>query len=457
MFDKSKQWVPIPRKTNRLVVRNMREPLHFFGQDELVYRLTKGLEKREQEVVFLAGSGLSVPVTPGAPGVFSTNEIINLVRQEFAGDSAQLAFLTEALDLAKEKKYQAAFLFLQGRLGQAAANEIVRRAVLGARPRDANLPEANASVRDLSDDDLRFIDFDQHWELNPGTEALGKLIAHYPKRFGKIVLTTNFDPLIEVAITRAGGEYFKTALHADGNLSQTEARGCHVAHLHGYWYGSDTLHTVSQLQHSRPHLRASLASLVRNKLIVVSGYGGWDDVFTDALLDAVCDDAANPEILWTFYEKTPCVTEHLESRISAGINRGRVSLYAGADCNVFLPRIYEAWTNIETRIPRSAPTAANRVRVSDSLRIELETVRSQLATLQGDDEDRPPIVGLCIGREAELQQIRESRAKVVFITGIGGQGKSTLAAQYFASAQQGRAYSYFVWRDCKEESERFEN
>src|SRR5438552_7941620 len=242
----------------------MKEPLHFFGQDELVYRLSKGLEKRDQEVVFLVGAGLSAPVTSGAPGVFTTCEIINLVRDEFAGDPGQLASLNQALDAAREKRYQAAFLFLQGRLGQAAANEIVRRAVLAARPKDASLPEAGASVRALSDDDLRLIDLDRHWELNPGTEALGKLIAHYTKRFGRIVLTTNFDPLIEVAITRAGGQYFKTALHADGNLSQTEAPGCHVAHLHGYWYGSDTLHTVSQLQHSRPHLRASLASLVRN-------------------------------------------------------------------------------------------------------------------------------------------------------------------------------------------------
>jgi hypothetical protein len=89
----------------------MKEPLHFFGQDELVYRLTKGLEKREQEVVFLVGAGLSVPVTAGAPGVFSTNEIIDLVRAEFAGDPSQLASLDQALDAAREKRYQTAFLF----------------------------------------------------------------------------------------------------------------------------------------------------------------------------------------------------------------------------------------------------------------------------------------------------------------------------------------------------------
>jgi tetratricopeptide (TPR) repeat protein len=77
--------------------------------------------------------------------------------------------------------------------------------------------------------------------------------------------------------------------------------------------------------------------------------------------------------------------------------------------------------------------------------------------LEGDDEDRPPLVEFCVGREAELQRLKDSQAKVAFITGIGGQGKSTLAAQYFADSRARHSYSYFVWRDCKEESERFEN
>ena len=431
--------------------------MHFFEQAELIYRLSKGLEKRSQEVIFLVGSGLSAPIRPGAPGVLSAEQMIDLIREEFAGDSSQLAALNEALKAAGEKRYQAAFLFLQGRLGQAAANEIVRIAVLGARSKIGTALEGDVSVRSSIDDDLGVMDIAPCWELNPGTEALGKLISGHPERFGKIVLTTNFDPLIEVAIRRAGGECFKTAIHDDGNLSQTEARGCHVAHLHGYWYGSDTLHTVGQLQHSRPHLKASLASLLRNKLIVVCGYGGWDDVFTDALLDVVCDDAASPEILWTLYAKTPHINEHLENRISTGINRGRVSLYAGVDCNIFFPKLYETWAAAETGIPIHQTPPPNPIRVSDSLRLEIESVRLQESTIQGDDEDRPPLVSLCVGRETELQQVRESKAKIVFVTGIGGQGKSTLAAQYFAGAKQDGVCSYYVWRDCKEESERFEN
>ena len=57
------------------------------------------------------------------------------------------------------------------------------------------------------------------------------------------MLTTNFDPLIGVSISAAGGTSFRTILHRDGNISLTEGDGSHIVYLHGYWFGSDTLHT----------------------------------------------------------------------------------------------------------------------------------------------------------------------------------------------------------------------
>src|SRR5208282_2109427 len=167
----------------------------------------------------------------------------------------------------------AAFLFLQPRLGLSIANEIVRKALLCARLVDSKsgTPPSNALIG--TDEDCRLLEVDSQWAINPGTDAIGRLVAHYPEPFGRSLLTTNFDPLLEVAIRKAGGQYFKTTLHADGDLSQTEAVGCHVVHLHGSWCGSDTLHTTRQLQQSRPRLKASLAALLRDRLIVVSGYG----------------------------------------------------------------------------------------------------------------------------------------------------------------------------------------
>ena len=100
---------------------------------------------------------------------------------------------------------------------------------------------------------------------------------------------------------------------------------------------------------------------------------------------------------------------------------------------------------------------SNPVYVSEALRQNLNERKSEQVIIEGDDEDRPPVVEFCVGREADLQALRETLAKVVFITGIGGEGKSTLAASYFTDSQNAQRFSFYVWRDCKEEEERFEN
>jgi hypothetical protein len=78
-------------------------------------------------------------------------------------------------------------------------------------------------------------------------------------------------------------------------------------------------------------------------------------------------------------------------------------------------------------------------------------------TLEGGEQDRPPLVDVCVGRETELAKLLSSTYRICFITGFGGQGKFTLAAQYFSTAQAGHLFDYYIWRDCKEEGERFEN
>lgn len=71
----------------------------------------------------------------------------------------------------------------------------------------------------------------------------------------------------------------------------------------------------------------------------------------------------------------------------------------------------------------------------------------------------PPAVDQCFGREFEMSSILETTASLIFITGIGGQGKSTVAAEYFnsISTSTSSGFDLCIWRDCKEEQERFEN
>lgn len=236
----------------------------FFDEEALLQRLSTGLRKRPQEVVFLVGAPLSAPTKDGTPGVPGVDGIINLIRAEFENDASEEVLFDKEIEKADARRYQAAFTFLQGRRGQATANEIVRKAVLAAR-----IPGSLSFSVDLKnqfavEQACQTLDFDNPgWKLNPGIENLGKLATNYPDLFGKVVLTTNFDPLIEVSIQRAGGPYYRTSLSSDGNLTQTQASGCHVIHLHGFWHGTDTLHTPQQLRQQRPRLKDSLRALLR--------------------------------------------------------------------------------------------------------------------------------------------------------------------------------------------------
>jgi hypothetical protein len=227
----------------------MTATLHFYDEAALLERLTKGLSRRNNEVVFLVGAPLSAPRSRGGSGVPGVDGVIELIRSEFQEDSSQLSALDDELRLAGDRLYQVAFTFLQGRRGQMGVNEIVRQAVLLARIPDSAAPVIKATPE--TEDQCRFLEADfLGWSITPGTEYLAKLSSDYPQRFGRLVLTTNFDPLIEVAIRRTGGNFLRTIFHADGYLGQTEGTGCHVVHLHGYWYGSDTLHTPRQLGHA---------------------------------------------------------------------------------------------------------------------------------------------------------------------------------------------------------------
>jgi len=254
----------------------MTHSFDFHDQSALIERLSSGLLRRRQEVVFLVGAPLSAPCVAGAPGVPGVEGVIDLIRAEFSSDPSQVADLEGSLDAAAENRYQAAFHFLQGRRGQQTANEIIRQAVFAALDPGSRPGGSNGRHPPATDEACRLLESDPNsWILSPATNSLGKLVVRYPELFGRSLLTTNFDPLIEVSVRRSGGYYFRTTLHRDGNLSQTEGIGCHIVHLHGYWYGSDTLHTARQLSQSRPRLKASLRSFLTNKLVVACAYSGW--------------------------------------------------------------------------------------------------------------------------------------------------------------------------------------
>lgn len=83
-----------------------------------------------------------------------------------------------------------------------------------------------------------------------------------------------------------------------------------------------------------------------------------------------------------------------------------------------------------------------------------QTPKNSVLKTISDESDYPPHVEVFIGREEELGALNDND-KVIFITGLGGQGKSSLASWYISTYIGYENTSCWDWRDFKEEDQRF--
>lgn len=439
----------------------------YYESEDLVDRLCSVSNQHDKSVIFLVGSPLSLPDHVGGHGVPGVSGMIDIIRHEFKDTDAEAEF-DKALEGDLTNRYRRAFEFLHGRRGQDAANKIVRAAVwqaLDAKNWPHHLPptspqDANSAICQALQDDA------DAWALPNAVDLLGNLLVTCSDTFGGTVLTTNFDPLIEVSLSKHGGESYRTVLHDDGKLGQTVAKGTHIVYLHGYWQDYDTLHTPQQLIQPRPQLKRSLARVVEASTLAVVGYSGWDDVITQTLMELLSDPSSNPEILWAFHdadiETISKSNKQLLSILEPGIGRGRVSLYRGIDCRSLISSVYEQLKPnypaahglakdpcVTTVVKEDTDGKSGQRQVSIEMNFPIPQQTSA-------ESDRPLIVDPWVGRTQELNILASSITPVAFVTGLGGQGKSALAGQFLKQQAMtlGRRFEFWDWRDCREQSDR---
>lgn len=365
----------------------MSPPPVVYPPDVLIDRLAMS----DGPVVFLVGSALTMPVD-GSPGVADVTQILDLVRKRLGtprsdGLDARLAARAASakLDAALAEaphggaRYQIAFEHLKGLHGPESVNAIVRQAILGARtvPVSEPLPGPDGLARLEASA--------AGWHLGRAAKALGLILAHHRERFGRVVLTTNFDPLVEIAIRSAGGQAIAVHHLGDGALPALDAMVTPVVHLHGLWR-SDTLHTPGALTIERAALQRSLARLYDEVTLVVMGYGGWDDVLMTALAELAEDVGTKAEVLWCFYEDDPRrIAERYPKVLHVLAHlRERATAYAGIDCHAFLPRLRARLDGESELIGRGSVCSAVLDAIDGERAVELvgerNMKRSQLLT-----------------------------------------------------------------------------
>jgi len=393
-----------------------------------------GAAKQGKKVTFLFGSGLTVQSQRlSERGVPSASAMVAKVVEMFAGTDQEAALACRIANADPAEQYQEAMRFLIQCYGQDSLNALVRNSVLEAR-----------EIGRIGTLDLSKLDADINgWWLPPGIEALGYLPLQFQSVFDGPIFTSNFDPLIEIGVRKAGGQAATILLNTDGSFQHSILHNTiQVVHFHGYWLQSDTLHTALQLQQSRPQLAGALREILRDRLLVVMAYGGWRDVFTSTLIELAAENAEHMDVAWAFYADSDEYISKTHGKLIEALHSRsgeRIIFYKGVNCHTFLPDLL-----VRLR-------AGEHPRHSDALAIPFNRPASSSSEI-ADLCDYPPKPAVWIGREDELRRVGIQHMRVVAITGIGGQGKSTLAAKYVESLQDQNPELFWDWRDCKEQS-----
>lgn len=302
--------------------------------------LLSAIQKSKKEIAVLIGSPLSMSNSSEIKGIPNVAGILDIIKNFIANEGLENDFNEVVLSKSQNDNltYQASFNFLTDYISPETPNEIIRKAVLNAYSADtSNIDIYNEEQLSLLQDDLK------NWEIPSATEYLARILTEFEKFTGPI-FTPNFDPLLSIALNRLKKESNRILLHGDSSLSQYHSNNTNIVHFHGFWTHSDTLHTTTQLSISRPKLKASLSNILKNKTLLVIGYGGWNDIFTQSLKELINDDGATFDIIWSFYEEDSDIIskkyEDLITSMEPAIGRSRFRAYGGINCHDFLEELH---------------------------------------------------------------------------------------------------------------------
>ncbi|HEV3360788.1 MAG TPA: SIR2 family protein [Pseudonocardiaceae bacterium] len=281
----------------------------------------------DRRLVMLFGSGLSNSVIPDIKGVTSLFRSYLL-----PASSADFDAMIAPID-GSALAYQNAASFLKRRRGDAVLARAIRQAVLAACD-DVSVEDRAAASADI--EYCKQLERTGKWSIPAGYANFAKYFSSISGSLRGQILTTNFDPLIEISLRQAGLETAAIPVHGDASFTVeqlTEQASQPVIHLHGFWTSTSTLNTITQLTGSRPYLHGMLRRLLTKSITLVLGYGGWQDAFMTALTERVSEaDLLGAEILWAAYDPDPGKVASNPTLYSLSTMPG-FTLYLGIDGN----------------------------------------------------------------------------------------------------------------------------
>jgi hypothetical protein len=339
------------------------------GEAALIHRVRERV-RVEDEITLIVGSGVSAGAVPRIGGVLRIADQYARGRSDDGGLRRALQQAREALPGDAVAEVYAEYLRVFSEWVSGSEFDVIaQQAVLQAyRPPDRmasplashglwqriRLPLGERLENDLGS-----------WQLPLGVHAAGHLLTRRPEEFGHRVLTTNFDPLLEIAVRSAGGQAITLPLDARPGRATTagEDGAVRVYHLHGFWRptaqpGADRLlHDPAASADQLAGLAEATAGLIRGDTVLVLGAGDRSGTLAAALA-AVVRQRGRLRVLWAVHGGDAAAAA-LRRDVLRDATGATVESFAGVDADRFLPALAAA---SGVAVPPRAPKPRHRFR-----------------------------------------------------------------------------------------------
>ncbi len=123
--------------------------------------------------------------------------------------------------------------------------------------------------------------------------------------FCRLILTTNFDPFLQIALQAVNQLYFMSdtpELGISSEIYDAAMDAVHLVYLHGSVHRRKQAATAEEIAELKRKNAQALKPVLERHGVIVLGYSGWDDVLVEAL--AACDDFDN-RLYWCGREENP--------------------------------------------------------------------------------------------------------------------------------------------------------
>lgn len=291
-----------------------------------------------------------------------------------------------------------------------------------------------------------------NWNIPSAQIELAKFLRSRTSDSPTTIITTNFDPFIEIALNREIGP--RTAIPvpmaASKPISPAELHvttGIPVIHIHGFWRQGDTLHTQAQLTGERPDITRLISSEMTGSVVVVIGYGGWDDAFMHSLSSQAGILAMEEtEIIWCFFHSEGDTS--LSGSLKEVINAPGVQAYYGIDAAELFSTINSETTKAFEVVGNGyfllRKPQAETTQGSDS---RIEFARGAEPTWNNARDDAWPLLSNARALCTQAQDVAQGKSGGVVALGPTGEGKSMALKQVAMRVAEDNPDIAVIWRN----------